>query len=160
MVVLHLPPPLNHLAHLQRCILTTVPIVDNSILVAAREVLGVLSIPGDRSDGGFMPCNFSLLHLHLFPVVNAGVVVLNRTFLIANGKNSPLVPFKARDASSGPAPGHLLGLDIPEFDVIVRSSQSKQIRSITAEIKHPEYPMLLRWLECVTNVLHGGGDIL
>lgn len=72
-----------------------------------------------------MSGNLSLLHLHLFPIVDTSVVVLNRTFLIANGKNPPLVPLKARDAGSSPTPGHLLGLDVPELDVIVGSSQSK-----------------------------------
>lgn len=125
MIMLHLSPPLNHFTHLQRRVLAAVPIVDHSILVTACEVLGVFSIPGDRSYGSFVPRNFPFLHLHLLPIVDAGIVVLNGTFLIANSENSPLVPLKARDTSSTPTPGHLLGLDIPEFDVIVGSSQGK-----------------------------------
>ena len=123
--MLHLSPPLNHLTHLQRRVLAAIPIVNHTVLIAACEVTGVFSIPGDRSDGGFMPRDFSLLHLHLLPIVDASVVVLDRTFLIADGENPSLVPFKARDANSSPTSGHFLGLDIPEFDVIGGSPQGK-----------------------------------
>ena len=72
-----------------------------------------------------MSGNLSLLHLHLFPIVDASVVVLDRTLLIADGENPALVPLKAGDACSSPTAGHLLGLDVPEFDIIVRGPQSQ-----------------------------------
>ena len=125
MIVLHFSPSLNHFTHLQWRILTAVPIVNHSVLVATCEVFWVLPVPGDGSDGGFMPRDLPLLHLHLLPIVDASIIVLDGTFFIANSENSTLVPFKAGDTGSSPTPGHLLGLDIPEFDVVGGGSQGK-----------------------------------
>lgn len=128
--MLHLLPTMHEISDMKRSILSRIPTINISVLVATRQEISV-RVPLHTTDTRLMPVNLRRLFLHLRTFRDPRIEVSDRS-LRPSHRQHPPIPLHSRHVLRRPSRHHRFRIHVPDLDEPFRSPKRHHMRLVPA----------------------------